>query len=180
MEPVGALSLAPCRAAAVSERWSGAYGLQAPPSAQDRSRGPAPNNVSGLQVSSLASAIVVFEETAALLPSLRSREGRFGCDSLSGTSHGWRRGTLPTKSQEPSLLGKAPLPLRLRLMTARFFLSRIAVGRAASNSSEGEQKSETLHIAAVVRSSLPCNMKRLASGRCYVGTRYSGCTSVSS
>jgi len=92
------------------------------------------------------------------------RVGRFGCDSLSLAGSRQR-----VKSR------RSKVRLRLVSYTARFFLSRIAVGRAASNSSEGSQESETLPSAtapgrdspAVLRSYVRLAIRGLRS-RCSV------------
>ena len=68
--------------------------------------------------------------------------GRSGIDSLPGTLPRLRRGTLPAKSQEPALLGKALCALSSSICS--LFLCRRVVHCVPDTSSEGEQKGETV------------------------------------
>ena len=68
--------------------------------------------------------------------------GRSGIDSLPGSLPRLRRGTLPAKSQEPALLGKALCALSSSICS--LFLCRRVVHYVPDTSSEGEQKGETV------------------------------------
>ena len=73
--------------------------------------------------------------------------GRSGIDSLPGALPRLRRGTLPAKSQEPVLRGKALCALISSICS--LFLCRSVVHYVPDTSSEGEQKGETVACVAL-------------------------------